>query len=286
MWTMKSGAEYFNTIEPAADINLLFAGYEQCPAGKTCGGIRSHFLLHYVMAGHGTVRAGDRTFRLSENDLFCYFPEQPLHYAADQDLPWQFAWLGFQGRRAAEILKLSGLRSPLAIFSTSEGSRIPEMIDSLLHFQKMRKKGFDIICDGLLLEILGELCAAVPLYPGKDGLDFPADEVKGPDLQVTYVESMKRFMHSNYQNSITVQHVIDYIGIDRSYASRIFHRFENRTIQQYLIGIRMNKARRLLEDGQLSVRNAALSVGYRDYSTFERRFRRETGCSPSAYTDR
>jgi AraC family transcriptional regulator of arabinose operon len=93
-------------------------------------------------------------------------------------------------------------------------------------------------------------------------------------------------MHSNYQNSITVQHVIDYIGIDRSYASRIFHRFENRTIQQYLIGIRMNKARRLLEDGQLSVRNVALSVGYRDYSTFERRFRRETGCSPSAYTDR
>jgi AraC-like DNA-binding protein len=283
---MKSGAEYFNTIEPSADINLLFAGYEQCPAGKICGGIRSHFLLHYVLAGHGTVTAGDRTFRLSQNDLFCYFPEQPLQYAADQEIPWQFAWIGFQGRRAAEVLKLSGIRSPLAIRRASDGSRIRELIDSLLHFQRMRKKGFDIICDGLLLEILGELCAAVPLYPGKDGVDFPADEVNGPDLQVTYVESMKRFMQSNYQNSITVQHVIDYIGIDRSYASRIFHRFENRTIQQYLIGIRMNKARQLLEDGQLSVRNVAFSVGYRDYSTFERRFRLETGCSPSAYTDR
>lgn len=286
MWTMKSGAEYFNTIEPSADINLLFAGYEQCPAGKTCGGVRSHFLLHYVLEGLGTVTAGDRTFRLSQNDLFCYFREQPLHYAADQDIPWQFAWIGFQGRRTAEILKLSGIRPPLSIRRASDGSRIHELIYSLLHFQRMRKKGFDIICDGLLLEILGELCATVPLYPGNEEGSIPADKDNSPDVQVSYVESMKRFMQSNYQNSITVQHVINYIGIDRSYASRIFHRFENRTIQQYLIGIRMNKACQLLKDGHLSVRNVAFSVGYRDYSTFERRFRLETGYSPSAYTVR
>lgn len=282
---MKSGAEYFNTVEPSADVNLLFAGYEQCPPEKTCGGVRSHFLLHYVLSGHGTVNTGEGAIRLSEDDLFCYFPDQPLHYTADPKLPWKYAWLGFQGHRTTDILKMAGIHAPLAICHIPDASGIRQLLDSLFHVQEIRKKGFDIISDGLLLELFGELCTAVPLYPRNGETGIPADTERSPDRRAYYVQSMKQFMQSNYQNYITVQHVIDYIGIDRSYASRIFHRIENRTIQQYLIGIRMNKARQLLGEKKLSVRNVALSVGYRDYSTFERRFRQETGYSPSAYSE-
>ena len=77
--------------------------------------------------------------------------------------------------------------------------------------------------------------------------------------------------------------VIDHIGLERSYASRLFREHLGTTIQKYLIGVRMARARKLLAAGTLSIADVAHSVGYPDYASFERRFRRETGGPPGKF---
>lgn len=285
MWRMKSGAEFFNTIVPSADINLLFTGYEQCPPEKACGGIRAHFLLHYVLSGGGTVLTGKTTSRISAGDLFCYYPEQPLCYTADPLRPWKFAWVGFTGTRAGEILRSSSGGAPLTIHTHPSPSRMESLFESLFRQQEKRHEGFNLVSEGILLEILGELCRAHRSYPESVPDHATPADPGAADLRSFYVEKMKQFIQSNYQNAITVQHVVDYIGIDRSYASRIFHRIEKRTIQRYLIDLRMTQARRLLAEKRLSIVNVARSVGYQDYATFERRFRQEHGRSPGSFPD-
>ncbi len=285
MWKMKSGSEFFNTIVPSADINLLFTGYEQCPPEKSCGGVRSHFLLHYIVSGSGTVLTGDKTFKLNPGDLFCYSPEQPLHYTADSLRPWKFAWVGFTGARVDEILKPFTGGAPLTIRTHPSPLRMEGLFESLFRQQELRNEGFNLVSEGILLEILGELCRADCKFPESVQVQDTPPGIGTGDLQSFYVQKMRQFIHSNYQNAISVQHVVDYIGIDRSYASRIFHRLEKRTIQRYLIDLRMKKARQLLEEKRLSIVNVARSVGYQDYTTFERRFKQEHGKSPGSFPD-
>jgi len=285
MWKMKSGSEFFNTIVPSADINLLFTGYEQCPPEKSCGGVRSHFLLHYILSGSGRVLTGKEISNLGAGELFCYYPEQPLCYTADPLHPWKFAWVGFTGTRIGEILEQSTGGAPLTIHTHPSPPRMKDLFDSLFRQQEKRNDGYNLISEGILLEILGELCRAERRYPKSiQNSDRPSG-IESGDLKSFYVEKMKQFMQSNYQNLISVQHVVDYIGIDRSYASRIFHRLEKRTIQRYLIDLRMKKARQLLEEKRLSIVHVARSVGYQDYASFERRFKQEHGISPSAFPD-
>ena len=285
---MKNGVEYFNTIAPHADTNLLYTGHEQCPPNKHCSGIRSHFLLHYVLSGSGWVHTYDTARKLSAGDLFCYFPEQAMSYASDAADPWHFAWVGFQGERAAEIVRHCGFSENRIICFRSFSQRIADRLAEIILVQTKRARGFELISDGLLLQFFGELM---------DALHNPAEKGSSPAAgseaykhfsphqpqPYFYVEAMKRFIRTNYQKPISVQHVIDYIGVDRSYASRIFRRTENRTLQRYLIEQRMDAAKRLLSQKRLSIREVAHSVGYTDYASFERRFRIEAGCSPSEY---
>nr|WP_283244887.1 helix-turn-helix transcriptional regulator [Gehongia tenuis] len=67
------------------------------------------------------------------------------------------------------------------------------------------------------------------------------------------------------------------------YLRRLFTREFGVTPQQYLIQLRMERARQILKQPGLSVTEAALSCGFYDARYFSRLFRRETGQTPSEY---
>lgn len=70
--------------------------------------------------------------------------------------------------------------------------------------------------------------------------------------------------------------------------SRFQHLFKSETgvcVSEYLLRLRMKRARRLLETTELSVKQVALGVGARDLSHFIRNFRRFTGHTPKRYRE-
>lgn len=68
--------------------------------------------------------------------------------------------------------------------------------------------------------------------------------------------------------------------------SRFQHLFKSETgvcASEYLLRLRIHKARRLLETTDLSVKQVALGVGVHDMSHFIKNFRRVTGHTPKRY---
>jgi len=278
MCPMAEFVEYFNNLIPGADLNLLFAGRQECPPDKHCGGSRTYFLLHHILGGSGTVglpapgEGEPEPVRLTRGDTFCYFPEQPLQYCSSHDDPWEYTWTGFNGRRAEAILRCCGFTPEKTVLPGPPSFPLEQLFDTLLAVLCRRDPGFDLAADGLLMQILGSLARLTGRVS-----DSP------PSTAVTWVEAMKLFMETNFQKPITVARVVSHIGLERSYASRLFKEHTGTTIQQYLIDVRMNRARKLLAEGSLSIADVAHSVGYADYGSFERRFRRETGGAPGKF---
>ena len=65
--------------------------------------------------------------------------------------------------------------------------------------------------------------------------------------------------------------------------SRTFKREHGVTFRDYLMGVRIQAAARLLLDAGPSVVDVACAVGFNDHSQFSRLFRRHMGVTPSAY---
>lgn len=98
---------------------------------------------------------------------------------------------------------------------------------------------------------------------------------KKPD----YVEAAKEYIHQNYQHNINARIIAEYIGLDRSYFSRLFSRKVGINLREYLIEYRMKKACQLLKETDFTVQAIAASVGYNDYAVFSRRFKSLKGVS-------
>jgi YesN/AraC family two-component response regulator len=58
------------------------------------------------------------------------------------------------------------------------------------------------------------------------------------------------------------------------------------TYQSYLNRVRIEQAKKLLNDNELSITDTGYAVGYSDLTHFERIFKKLTGATPSQYRRR
>lgn len=72
-------------------------------------------------------------------------------------------------------------------------------------------------------------------------------------------------------------------GMSESHFNRLFKRAVGIAPSQYQIKLRIDTARRLLRETELTVITIANEVGYSNPSHFSRIFRKDTGFSPSDY---
>ena len=92
------------------------------------------------------------------------------------------------------------------------------------------------------------------------------------------------YLESNYHNStLTNAELAKQCRISEVYFRRIFTGCYNMTPKQFLIDIRINKAKQLLSEGALKINAVAIKCGFSNQYHFCRVFKEKTGLTPTEY---
>jgi AraC-like DNA-binding protein len=96
-----------------------------------------------------------------------------------------------------------------------------------------------------------------------------------------------RFLDESYSNpSLGLPDMAAYAGISPQQLSYLFRKTTGMSPYQYLIHLRIQKAKELLVNDQyLTIKAIALSVGFQDASHFASSFRRLENIPPGKYRD-
>lgn len=73
------------------------------------------------------------------------------------------------------------------------------------------------------------------------------------------------------------------IGISYSYMRKIVYELTGKSVIDYLNQLRIEKAKQLLMDTDLTIKQIASEVGYYNLQSFNRFFRKYEGMPPSSY---
>ncbi len=90
----------------------------------------------------------------------------------------------------------------------------------------------------------------------------------------------RAYLDAHYAEPLSLDRIAVALGVSPFYLSHVFSQESAFSLFAYLTTLRMNRARALLRDGRLSVKEAAHRVGYEDEHYFSRVFRRHVGCAP------
>ncbi len=98
------------------------------------------------------------------------------------------------------------------------------------------------------------------------------------------VEQTKSILEKEYNQNFELERLAETVGMNASYISRLFKYKTGQTITEYLIGIRIAKAKELLT-GRPDLKNYEIAemVGYSDPVYFNKLFKKICGMTPKDY---
>ena len=94
---------------------------------------------------------------------------------------------------------------------------------------------------------------------------------------------MTGFIHSQYENKITLDDIAVAGAVCRSQCCTLFNKYISQTPIAYLKYIRLQKSCEMLRDSKKSVSEIALSCGFQSASYFTYTFKKELGMLPTEY---
>lgn len=98
------------------------------------------------------------------------------------------------------------------------------------------------------------------------------------------VKRIIQYLSQHYQEKISLDQIAQNMYLSTFYISKIFKSETGDTPINYLINLRMEKARELLEDQEhLSIQDVAAAVGYEDAYHFSKLFKKHFGVAPSKW---
>jgi AraC-like DNA-binding protein/ligand-binding sensor protein len=93
----------------------------------------------------------------------------------------------------------------------------------------------------------------------------------------------ERFIWENYTRKISLQEIAAAAGLSAPYFSTIFKEEMGENLSSYLNRLRVEKARHMLAETDLTLTEIASSCGFEDQSWFSKIFKSFTGISPGKY---
>lgn len=97
------------------------------------------------------------------------------------------------------------------------------------------------------------------------------------------VRTAKQYVMQHFQEPLTLEEVCEAVGFSVSYFSVMFKKETGEGFAKYLTRIRMDEAKRLLRETNLSVAEICEKVGYSDRKHFTHTFHKTAGLNPAEY---
>jgi AraC-like DNA-binding protein len=101
--------------------------------------------------------------------------------------------------------------------------------------------------------------------------------------EVNYGERMIRYLEEHYCEEIVFEDMAKQIGISYSYMRKIVYELTGKSLIDYINLLRIEKAKQLLLESDLTMTQIASEIGYFNVQSFNRFFRKYEGMPPSSY---
>lgn len=252
-------------------VKLVGMGRQNCEDMHAWGpGIRSCYIIHYVMKGAGYLIVNHRQYRVKAGESFLIRPYTLIEYYPEKEDPWEYVWVDFVGAQAEIWMAHTGFKEEMPVCSVEQAEKLLPLFCKLLELDIYHQQKNEAC--GILLSILG-------IY-----LDiFPAERLECADEDEKRIDMAVLLMKNHYhQSEFHIQMLCEMLHISRVTLYRHFVKKAGISPKQYLLNYRIEQAKLLLDMGT-SVKNTAASCGFEDVFYFSRVFKTHTGVAPSRY---
>ncbi len=235
------------------------------------------YLFFTVLSGSGTLTYSNQEYKLQSGDCVFIDCNLPYTHSTDADSLWTLHWIHFNGANMASIYDKYCERGGRVAFSPSSDKM--DSISSVWKEIMDTASSDDYMRDMLINQQLSTLLTLIMSESW-----HPEDQDNMPTKR-SLVTNVKQYLDQNYESKITLDGLEAQFYINKYYLTKTFKAQYGVSINNYLLSVRITKAKQLLRFSDKTVEEIGLECGLGSAQYFSSKFKEIEGVSPSVYRE-
>lgn len=169
----------------------------------------------------------------------------------------------------SDILKDADFPS---VFTPNDITKFKKIFFEIISIYQTKDYNYEILYKAKMLELLDCILR-----------QFENHKQNENDIIDTSVASVKNFIDNNYLSVITLDSLAEHFYLNKFTLIRKFKRLYKRNVMKYYRDLRLNYAKNMLIQTNISIIKLSRTLNFTDIYSFSRFFKSNTGYSPSSF---
>lgn len=236
------------------------------------GRILNEFQLVYITRGKGFFSTKNiEEILLEEGSIFMLFPGEWHTYRPLKESGWEAYWVGFKGDHATKLADNNYFNPENPFFQIGYNEEIVRLFQQLIEHAKREKPGAQQLLGGTVFHMLGYL------------FHFRKNELFSNKAVVPMINKARVLMREHICTNISPEKIAVMLNVSYSWFRRTFRQYTGFSPAQYMMQLKIQKAKELLAQTNDSVKQIAGILNFEQVDYFSVFFKRSTGQNPLAY---
>ncbi len=238
------------------------------------GRILHEYQLIYITKGAGVFESENCKEKITEGSIILLHPEERHRYKPDFATGWNEFWVGFKGSFMDNIIAKHYFNPAKAVFKIGLNDSILNLFNDIVKFSNEEKSGYQPAISGAIIYMLG-------LLHTEDQQEILLEK----DIIEETVSKARWIFRERVNEHITPEKVAEELQVGYSWFRKVFKKYTGLAPGQYIIQLKIQKAKELLRDPSKRVKEIAFELHMDSSLYFSRLFKGKVGLTPIEYRD-
>lgn len=236
------------------------------------GRILDGYYVVFITKGQGVFESGRTPSGIvTEGTCFFLFPGVWHRYKPEVKIGWEEYWIGFKGSYADELMRKGFFTAGQPFVEAGMNEPLLMLFQKILETVRLAPSGYHQVIAGMALQLLGWLHS---IREHRSNTGDPAGQLIG---------KAKFLLRESLENSVNMEQVARTLPMGYSKFRKTFKQLTGQSPHQYLLNLRLEKAKELLASTHLTVNEIAFQTGFDSVFYFSKLFKKKNGVSPLQY---
>lgn len=235
------------------------------------GRILDEYQILYITRGEGYFESDSYKQKITAGTIIILFPGEKHRYIPDPDIGWDEYWIGIRGSIIDNHVhhKFFNRENPCINIGVNE--KVVDLFNLIIDKTRGKNKEDQPMMSGVALHLLGILYYMVKQK---------SQESEQKDLIMNQARDL---FNSNVSKDFSPKMAAEQLKIGYSLFRKLFKNYTGLSPGQYFIQVKIEKAKNLLENQSLSIKEIAYDLKFDSCFYFSKLFKQKTGMSPTIY---
>jgi AraC-like DNA-binding protein len=236
------------------------------------GRILDGYYLVYISSGEGIFETAENSPIKIVSGMCLFLTPNVWHrYKPDDKLGWDEYWIGFKGSYPDYLMKNDFFEHFKQFVEIGFNESIIKLFHQLIETSSNTKPGYLQILSGITMHLLGFI----------NYLSLIKETDEYPTIKM--ITRAKFIIEELLETKVDMKKIAKQLHMGYSKFRKTFKEHTKLSPNQYLLNLRLNKAKLLLKSSEINISNISYLSGFESVFYFSEIFKKKTGLSPSQY---